>query len=251
MYTIRDNIPFDALFRSRIVRVGMGEEAEPIVIVCDSREPDSLVGRIREHLSGRQTEYEIREEELPVGDFIVDDLIIERKGASDFVGRMADNANDLFFQLNRLQIAADAHYEDLRTQLLLEGSFSSAVKYSDMHKAYIMSEYANVNKILTGGVSHTPNKYFTAYYVKSCASPVMPIDERPLRDPPTVPEGEFPRRVIESFDKVGPSTAKSILEHFGTPKAVLNASEEELLEVKGIGPATASHIHSTANQLYE
>jgi len=229
----------------------MEEEEEPIVIVCDTREPGSLIGKIREQLSGRDTEYEIREEELPVGDFIVDDLIIERKEASDFVGRMANNANDLFFQLTRLQIAADAHYEDLRTQLLLEGSFSSAIKYSDMHKAYLMSEYANVNQILTGGVSHTPNEDFTAYYVKSCASPVMPIDERPLRDPPTVPEGEFPRRVIESFDKVGPSTAKSLLEHFNTPKAVLNASEEELLEVKGVGPATADHIYSTANQVYQ
>ena len=42
--------------------------------------------------------------------------------------------------------------------------------------------------------------------------------------------------------KIGEKTAMLLLDHFKTPKAVLDASREELLEIKGIGDATISDI---------
>jgi len=45
----------------------------------------------------------------------------------------------------------------------------------------------------------------------------------------------------------GPQTATALLEKFGTAKAVANASEEELMEVKGIGKIRAKFIYAAFN----
>jgi len=41
---------------------------------------------------------------------------------------------------------------------------------------------------------------------------------------------------------VGHVTAKSLLEHFGDPEAIFKANRKELLQIPGIGPATADQI---------
>jgi len=45
----------------------------------------------------------------------------------------------------------------------------------------------------------------------------------------------------------GPQTATALLEKFGRAKAVANASEEELMEVEGIGKIRAKFIHAVFN----
>ena len=45
--------------------------------------------------------------------------------------------------------------------------------------------------------------------------------------------------------------AKRLLEHFGSIRAISNASELELQEVQGVGKRIASEIHHVLNEQYE
>ena len=42
--------------------------------------------------------------------------------------------------------------------------------------------------------------------------------------------------------EVGEVTAKSLAAHFGTMQALIDASEESLVEVSDVGPIVASHV---------
>ncbi len=48
--------------------------------------------------------------------------------------------------------------------------------------------------------------------------------------------------VVSAIADIGPVTARSLLEEFGTVEAVMTAREEDLLEVSGIGSVTAERI---------
>ena len=49
---------------------------------------------------------------------------------------------------------------------------------------------------------------------------------------------------LENIEGIGPSKRKNLLAHFGTIKAVENASEEELKEAKGISEKDAKAIYN-------
>ena len=48
--------------------------------------------------------------------------------------------------------------------------------------------------------------------------------------------------ILESFPDIGPTLAKSILNHFKTIKNVANASVEDLQKVSKLGPKTATKL---------
>lgn len=48
--------------------------------------------------------------------------------------------------------------------------------------------------------------------------------------------------ILTAASNIGDKTALMLLKKFGTPKNVLNASREELLEIKGVGDGTVSDI---------
>jgi Fanconi anemia group M protein len=56
--------------------------------------------------------------------------------------------------------------------------------------------------------------------------------------------------VVGSIAEVGPVTARALLEHFGSVEAVMAASEEELLEVDGVGAVTAERIRDVVGSEY-
>ncbi len=58
------------------------------------------------------------------------------------------------------------------------------------------------------------------------------------------PHHEFKQRLylLEGIPKIGPHLAGGLLEHFSSIKNILEASEEELIKVKGIGKTKARKI---------
>jgi len=56
--------------------------------------------------------------------------------------------------------------------------------------------------------------------------------------------------VIASFPDIGLKNARILLDHFGSVRAVVNATEEELLAVRGIGEQRAKKIHELASRQY-
>ena len=48
--------------------------------------------------------------------------------------------------------------------------------------------------------------------------------------------------IVSAFPNIGVQTAKTLLEHFGSIKNLVNASETQLTELKGIGEKTAQQL---------
>ncbi len=57
--------------------------------------------------------------------------------------------------------------------------------------------------------------------------------------------------VLSSIPGVGVHAAKLLLNHFKTPENVFNATEEELMQVKGIGKKTAARIRNIISSDYK
>jgi ERCC4-type nuclease len=55
-------------------------------------------------------------------------------------------------------------------------------------------------------------------------------------------------RILRSFPGVGPDRAKALLDRFKTVRACLNASRNDLMDVKGVGPRTAAAIYNVVNR---
>jgi len=47
---------------------------------------------------------------------------------------------------------------------------------------------------------------------------------------------------LNLIENVGPVRVRQLLEHFGEPPAILSASKQQLLQVRGIGEETAETI---------
>ncbi len=56
--------------------------------------------------------------------------------------------------------------------------------------------------------------------------------------------------LVEGLPGVSGTLAKRLLSHFGSFRAMANASVEELCEVKGVGKATAEHIRKIMDERY-
>ena len=56
--------------------------------------------------------------------------------------------------------------------------------------------------------------------------------------------------IIEGLPNISATIAKRLLNHFGSVKDIANATEEELLEVKGVGKSIATDIIRLINAKY-
>ena len=56
--------------------------------------------------------------------------------------------------------------------------------------------------------------------------------------------------IIEGLPNVSSVIAKRLLSHFGSVRQIVNASEEQLLEIRGIGKNIASDIIKLLNSDY-
>jgi Fanconi anemia group M protein len=59
------------------------------------------------------------------------------------------------------------------------------------------------------------------------------------------------RAIVEMFPMVGPKLAKALLTHFGNVENIVNANEEELQEIEGMGKKKAKAIRSIIEHEYD
>lgn len=174
---------------------------------------------------------------VPVGDLILSKrLVVERKTAEDFVDSIVDGR--LMDQAHSLKRSFEAPV------VLVEGD-----------------PFDTPRDIGTGSISGA-----IAALAASFSVPVVTVsDERQAADvvermarreqeeghgPPKIRHGtggksldERQRFVLEGLPNVSSTLSRRLLEHFGSPGAVFAAGEDELRDVRGIGPNTATAIH--------
>jgi Fanconi anemia group M protein len=207
-----------------------------VLIFVDSRE-----NNIEEYF--KQYGCEVQKKMLLCADFLVSDRVcIERKTVNDFIKSITDKR--LFQQLKRMK-------EDFEKPILIiEGKESL---YGSLQPNIIRGALSSITVDLGVPIIWTRDIADTAgiIYWMARREQIMEKRDNVLRNkkvPSTMAEKQ--EYLISSMPDISIVRAKALLEHFKTPEALFNASEEELRKVKGIGKKIAKNIRKVIEKKY-
>ncbi len=205
---------------------------DELQIIMDSRERNSIL------VSELRQKAKIDITNLEVGDFIVSDRVcIERKTKADFIQSIIDGR--LMPQL----IEMKRNFEI--PVLILEGSES--LYGTQMHPNSIRGAIACAAVDMGVRIIPTEDAADTACIIISIARREQLDLSRlvPLRGGKRPQElSEMQRFVVESLPKVSSVLALRLLERFKSVEGVFAASNEDLMDIEGIGKKKAQQIRS-------
>lgn len=202
-------------------------------IVADDRErPSGIPGFL-----DREADVDLHIRRLDLGDYVVNDtLTIERKSAHDLLVSLIDGR--LFRQVSRLKSSAE------HPLLLVEGNpFLSDLA---VDSAAIRGAILSIQAIWYLPVLHSRS-------VEETARMLLTVGRQHERRESLVclRTGYRPRRFksrqlffLQGLPGIGKTRAKRLLDRFGTLSAVVNANEEALMAIDGIGADSARRLRS-------
>ncbi|MDK2975488.1 MAG: hypothetical protein PWP08_1859 [Methanofollis sp.] len=208
-------------------------------ITIDDRETTS---RVAEVLSDQGLRITLSR--LETGDYAIGDrILVERKTVQDFADTLVDR--DLLGQVRNLAAAAP------RPVLIVEGE-GDLYAARDIHPNAIRGAIAAITVDMGVSMIRTRSPEETAEMLAVLSRREEgERGERRMQPKKTHTTGqEQLENVIASFPDVGLKSARALLEHFGSVKAVIEADQEDLTAVKGVGKKTAESIWETARRLY-
>ena len=210
-----------------------------IKIIADHREYRSSVVRnltIKDVL--------VEPKQLDVGDYVISSRIgVERKNVDDFLESLI--TGKLFKQTSRLREAYS------RPIIIIEGD-DLLNRRNISHKAIFGSI---VSIIVDFGIPviTTKNAIDTADLLLVMANREQRDGKKDIAlrgEKTSMSNRERQQFVIEGFPNVSAVIAKRLLDHFTSIKDIVNASEEELQDVSGVGKNIASDIYHLLNSKY-
>jgi Fanconi anemia group M protein len=182
--------------------------------------------------------------QLDVGDYVLSSRIgVERKKVDDYLESLINGK--LFKQIAQLR---DAYS---RPVLILEGK-NLLTKRNINHNA-IFGSLASITVDFGIPVLKTNNSSETADLLKIIARREQREDNKSIAvrgDKSQMSIRERQQFIIEGLPNVSSVIAKRLLAHFGSIKGIINASEKELTEVKGVGKHIATDIINILNADY-
>lgn len=188
-------------------------------IIIDFREKNSLVASEIINLG-----LEIEFKNLKVGDYLVNEVAIERKTISDFINSMINKR--LSRQLEELQ--------QYKKRLLIIEGIDEQNLYSDdnseengIHANAIRGFLLSILLKYNVPIVYTKNYEDTAKFISVLAKRTekessLNVSKRNLN------KKERMQFILEGFPGIGPKTAKKLLKKFKTIKNILNAPISEL-----------------------
>ena len=208
-----------------------GKKENQVKIIVDHREYRSNVVK---NLAVKGTFVE--PQQLDVGDYVLSSRIgVERKNVDDFLESLI--GGKLFRQMTRLR---DAYSRPL---LVLEGE-NLLTKRNINHNA-IFGSLASISVDFGIPVLTTKDAAETADLLNVIAKREQKVDKKAVAvrgEKTQMSLRERQQFIIEGLPNVSAVIAKRLLSHFGSVKDIANATEEELLEVKGVGKNIATDI---------
>jgi Fanconi anemia group M protein len=200
----------------------------------------------REKASGlvdllKQANFDIEVKTIKYGDYVINDSItIERKTAHDFIVSIIDGR--LFGQVSNLKRHCSSPV------LLVEGNpYKTDL---DMDPEAIKGALISTQVIWYVPVIYSRSKEDSANIMQ-----MIGRQDASSRDKLVLRAGYRPKRlrskqlfVLQGLPKVGPTTAKRLLERFKSVKNVINAPIEELQQVEGIGVVSAKAIRDALDR---
>ncbi|SEW25591.1 DEAD/DEAH box helicase [Natrinema salifodinae] len=217
-------------------------EGEAVEIVADQREMDANIAR---DLSRRE-EMEVRLETLDVGDYICSDrVVVERKSVADFVDSLVGGDRSIFDQVG----AMARHYS--RPIVIVEGD--GLYEQRDIHPNAVRGALSSLAVDFGASVLRTESEADTTDLLAVIAGREQDLSDREVsvhgeKGSKTLSEQQ--EYVVASIAEIGPVTARSLLEEFGTVEAVMIATEDELQDADGVGQVTAERIRDVVGSDY-
>ncbi|MBW2972606.1 hypothetical protein KY359_06220, partial [Candidatus Woesearchaeota archaeon] len=184
--------------------------------------------------------------QLDIGDYMLSPRVcIEYKKVPDFVDSIIDGR--LLEQIRNLK----HHYD--RPMIIIEGA-------EDMYALRKIAPNAIRGMLATIMVSYgipviqtkTPKE--TAALMAVVAKREQDPDSRefnPHGSKKPMTTHELQEYIVSALPGIGPTLAKPLLEKFGTVRAIVNASEDELQEIEKIGDKKAKEIQRLLTEKYE
>ncbi|WP_434521193.1 DEAD/DEAH box helicase [Halorubrum sp. AS12] len=216
---------------------------EGVEVVVDQRELDSSIAKDLSTRDGLVT----RLETLSVGDYVLSDRVaVERKSAADFVDSMLDSDRSMFEQVGELSRAY------ARPVMIVEGT--NLYGQRDIDPNAIRGALASLAVDFDVSVLRTEGEEDTTELLATVAKREQETRDREVSvhgEKTTKTRAEQQEYVVSSIADIGPVTARTLLEHFGTVEGVMTAPEDDLLEVDGVGPVTAERIREVVGSEYE
>jgi len=216
----------------------LGDFIPSIKIICDNRENPSILKKLSEHSA-------IETRQLSCADYILSDRVAcERKTCEDFLNSLVDGR--LFSQVKELR--QTYRYP----MLILEGeNLYSARK---IHPNAIQSALVTVMLDFGVPVIFSRDEDETVSFLYNIARREQEEGKREVvyrTEKRAYTLEERQRFVVESLPNVSSILAQRLLEHFGTIKEIVNAGENELQEVEGIGKKIAAEIREVLEGKYK
>lgn len=183
-------------------------------IIVDIHEKNSLI--IANLHNSKQVRLEIKS--LKIGDYLIGDIIIERKTISDFINSM----------INKRLIQQFRQMKKYKQQLLiLEGDLEQLNDFKNPNalRGFILSIITNYNiPIIFTQDDEETSKYLITLAKQQLKPKIEPTLHS--RIPKKIKQQKT--YILESFPNIGPITAKKLLKKFKTLKNIFNATEEDL-----------------------
>ncbi len=186
------------------------ENKTPIII--DTREKQSLVAA---HLTNQNAS--VNFETLEIGDYLINDICIERKTFSDFVSSMINKR--LHDQLREIK-KYPKHF------LIIEGL--QEIENKNLEKAakgMILSTIIDYQVPILFTQDDVDTADLLLRLAKQQSKPKAEFSLRAKTPMTTEQQKQF---ILEGFEGIGPTTAKKLLEKYKTLKKVFQVSLEEL-----------------------
>ncbi len=179
---------------------------------------------------------ELRVQRLPCGDFCIENrLLFERKALPDLMQSIVNGR--LFRQALRLAAT------DYAPGLILEGT-SADPACSRLSREAIQGALISVSIVLGIPVLRSLSSQETAWLLLCAAKQMERIAEGAVQRHGYRPKGRRKRQIyiLQGLPGIGSDRAELLLDIFGSVEKVFTASYEDLMQVKGIGKATARRI---------
>ncbi len=188
-----------------------------IPIIVDTREKQSLISA-----NLLEKKANINFEKLEIGEYLIQDTIIERKTFSDFISSTLNKR--LQEQLINLK-KYPKHF------LIIEGFYYNYKKQkANIHENAIRGMLLSVALDFQVPIIYTEDEEDTANFLilvaKKYERPNLEISSRPSKKIKSITEQK--QFILEGFPGIGPKTSKNLIKELSSLQQIFNASTEQL-----------------------
>lgn len=187
--------------------------------------------------------FEVIEKQLSIGDYVIyPDTTIERKTTHDFCLSILDGR--LFNQAYRLSVFCE------NPLIIIEGESFIKNHSIDISLEAVKGALITLAQTFHLPVMRTIDEKDTAWHIKQIATQRERVGKHKGPLSAYTPKKMETRKeyILRAFPGIGSKMAKTLLEEFGSITNIVNASEQELSKIHGLGHKTIQQIFNVLKE---